>query len=241
MVNAAYDKAVAAGDLKETDKVVLTYGTSLDNEKTRRNFETLNNQWQEMLKGTKLEGKFELEFNASFGDEWANEFRAGAYDICQGGWEGAAWDPGYFLLAYIDPGYMFSQAWDTSNHMLTVTVPGVNADGEVTNNAEDSYTAEHDLLTWYDLLNNAWQSGELNEEFRLTLIAAMEQEVLTQYYSVPLTNWYDASLISYQVDYITYEYNTFMAYGGIQYMTYNYSDAQWDAYVAYYGGELNYK
>ena len=241
LVNAAYDKAVAAGDLKETDKVVLTYGTSLDNEKTRRNFETLNNQWQEMLKGTKLEGKFELEFNASFGDEWANEFRAGAYDICQGGWEGAAWDPGYFLLAYIDPGYMFSQAWDTSNHMLTVTVPGVNADGEVTNNAEDSYTAEHDLLTWYDLLNNAWQSGELNEEFRLTLIAAMEQEVLTQYYSVPLTNWYDASLISYQVDYITYEYNTFMAYGGIQYMTYNYSDAQWDAYVAYYGGELNYK
>ena len=243
LVDAAYDKAVAAGDLKEGDKVVLTYGTSLDNEKTRRNFETLQTMWGEMMKGTKLEGKFELEFNASFGTEWSNDFRAGAYDICQGGWEGAAWDPGYFLLAYLDPGYMFSKAWDTSSHMMNFTINGVDATGAVTNSAEDSFTAEYDLLTWYDLLNGDWQSGVLNEEFRLTLIAALEQEVLTQYYSVPLTNWFDASLISYQVDYITYEYNTFMAYGGIQYMTYNYDDAEWAAYVAEnaVGGQLNYK
>ena len=243
LVDAAYDKAVAAGDLKEGDKVVLTYGTSLDNEKTRRNFETLQTMWGEMMKGTKLEGKFELEFNASFGTEWSNDFRAGAYDVCQGGWEGAAWDPGYFLLAYLNPSYMFSKAWDTSSHMMNFTINGVNAEGVATNVAEDSYTAEHDLLTWYALLNNDWQSGVLNEEFRLTLIAALEQEILTQYYSVPLTNWFDASLISYQADYITYEYNTFMGYGGIQYMTYNYDDAEWAAYVAEnaVGGQLNYK
>lgn len=249
LVDSAVAKAIAAGDLKAdangnvTDKVVLTYGTSLDNEKTRRNYDTLKTQWEEMLKGTKLEGKFELEFNSSFGTKWADDFRAGAYDVCQGGWEGAAWDPGYFLLAYIDPGYMFSKAWDTSSHMLECTINGVNAEGVVTNNAEDSYTATLSLTDWYDLLNGDWQSGALNEEFRLTLIAAMEQEILVQYYSVPLTNWYDASLISYQVDYLTYEYNTFMAYGGIQYMSYNYSDAQWAAYVAAnaVSGELNYK
>jgi hypothetical protein len=49
--------------------------------------------------------------------------------------------------------------------------------------------------------------------------------------------------MSYQVDYVTYEYNTFMGYGGIQYMTYNYSDAEWVDYVAANAnnGELNYK
>ena len=32
-----------------------------------------------------------------------------------------------------------------------------------------------------------------------------------------------------------------MAYGGMKYMTYNYTDAEWDAFVAEQGGVLNYK
>jgi hypothetical protein len=54
---------------------------------------------------------------------------------------------------------------------------------------------------------------------------------------------FGASLISYKTDYITYEYNTFMGYGGTQYMTYNYTDAEWTAWVAANSenGELNYK
>lgn len=32
-----------------------------------------------------------------------------------------------------------------------------------------------------------------------------------------------------------------MGYGGVQYLTYNYTDAEWDAYVAEQGGTLNYR
>jgi hypothetical protein len=32
-----------------------------------------------------------------------------------------------------------------------------------------------------------------------------------------------------------------MGYGGIRYMTYNYSDAEWEAEIAKVGGEFNYK
>lgn len=243
LVDSAVDAAILAGDYKEGDKVVLTYGTSVDNESTRRAHKTLSDMLDELVKGTKLQGKFELEFNSSFGTKWANDFRAGAYDICQGGWEGAAWDPGYFLLAYLSPAYMFSQGWDTANHEMEFTIHGVNEEGAPTNNAEDSFTTTTDLLTWYGWLNKEWASGTLNEEFRLTLIARLEKEVLTQYYSVPITNYFSASLISYQVDYITYEYNTFMGYGGIQYMTYNYDDAAWETWVAEnsVAGEINYK
>ena len=249
LVDSAVAKAIEAGDLKAdangnvTDKVVLTWGTSTDNEVTRRYFDTLSAQWTELMKGTKLEGKFELEFNASFGAQWANDFRAGAYDICQGGWTGAAWDPGYFLLAYLSPAYMYSQAWDTSSEMMSFTIKGVNAEGQVTNNAEDSFTYECSLMDWYTLLNQNWQSGVLKEEFRLELIAALEQAVLLKYYSVPVTYEFSASLISFKADYITYEYNTFMGYGGIQYMTYNYDDAEWANFVNTNkkGGELNYK
>ena len=108
LVDSAYDKAVAAGDLKTTDKVVLTYGTAEDSTVTRRYYNNLVSQWTELMKGTKLEGKFELEFDSSFGTGWANDFRGGAYDVCQGGWTGAAWDPGYFLLAYLSPDYMYA-------------------------------------------------------------------------------------------------------------------------------------
>ncbi len=71
--------------------------------------------------------------------------------------------------------------------------------------------------------------------------AALEKEVLKVYYTVPLYNNFSASLLSYKVDYVTYEYNTFLGYGGVRYMTYNYTDAEWAKVIAENNGELNYK
>jgi hypothetical protein len=146
-------------------------------------------------------------------------------------------------MAYIHPAWMYSATWETDKVMLTHTMYGVNADGQVTNQATDSYTATHNLQKWWDLLNGEWQSGILDEEFRVSLIAALEEQVLSHYYTVPVYNRYDASLMSYKVDYATSEYNTFMGYGGLRYLKYNYSDGQWKDYVAKngVGGELNYK
>ncbi|MCM1561323.1 MAG: hypothetical protein NC123_17570, partial [Butyrivibrio sp.] len=103
------------------------------------------------------------------------------------------------------------------------------------------------LMDWYYCLNGAsgakydWSATALPNSLRLQLIAALEKEVLQMYYTVPLYYNFGASLISYKVDYITYEYNTFMGYGGVRYMTYNYNDDEWAAAVAEQNGELNYK
>ncbi len=243
LIELAYAKALAAGDIKASDRVVLTYGTAVDNETTRRSYENLRAQWISLMAGTKLDGKFDVEFDASFGDAWADDFKAGAYDICSGGWVNAAWDPGYLLMAYIHPSWMYSATWETDKVILTHTMYGVNANGEVTNVASDSHTATHNLQKWWDLLNGEWQSGVLDEVFRVSLIAALEEQVLNHYYTVPIYNRYDASLMSYKVDYATYEYNTFMGYGGLRYLKYNYNDGEWKNYVAKnsVAGELNYK
>ena len=239
LVDAAYDAALAAGDIKETDKVVLTYGTSVTNASVERSYNYLTNGWTEMFKGTKLEGRVEFELK-EFGSKWANDFRAGAYDICKGGWTGAAWDPGYFLLAYLHKDYMYSQAWATDSQMMTFTMKGVAADG---GDIEETMT----LLEWYDCLNGNtgckydWSSNALEESQRVQLIAALEAEVLKVYYTVPISNSFGASMLSYKVDYITYEYNTFMSYGGMKYMTYHYDDYEWTQYVKSQGGQLNYK
>lgn len=240
LVNEAYDKAVADGKLKTTDKVELVMGTSTDNESTRRTYEFFKKSWTDLMVGTKLEGKFELKFSAEFGDAWANDFRAGAYDVCTGGWTGAAWNPGYFLLAYLSPSYMYSTAWKTNEQTLEFTMPGAGENGA---DITDTLT----LMGWYNCLNNAsgckyrFGQGSIEEEKRLLLIAALEQEVLKVYYSVPIANRFAASLRSFQIEYATYDYNTFMAYGGVQYYTYSYDDYEWSKFIKKNNGTLNYK
>ena len=236
-LTAAYNAALAAGDIKETDTVLLTFGTGSITEAVTRQFDYIKEAWQKLAEGTPLEGRIDLELK-DIGTTWANDFRAGSYDVCMGGWSGAAWDPGYFLLAYLSPDYMYSAAWDTSSAMMTFTMKGVGENGE-------DITETMSLMDWYDCLNGAgkydWSSNGLEESQRLQLIAALEKEVLSVYYTVPLYNYFGASMLSYQVDYVTYEYNTFLGYGGIKYMTYNFDDAAWEAEVDAQNGELNYK
>lgn len=240
LVDEAYNKALAAGDIKAGDKVVLTYGTAADQESTRRQYNYLVTAFTELVKGTKLEGKLEIEFNASFGSKWADDFRAGAYDICAGGWSGAAWDPGYFLLAYLSPDYMYSAAWDTSSVTMKYTMKGVGENGA-------DITEEMSLMDWYKCLNGYgkydWSEAAIGNEKRLGLIAALEGQVLQAYYSVPLTYSYSASMLSYKIDYITYTYNTFMAYGGMKYMQYKFDDTEWVEMVkkTAVDGQLDYK
>ncbi len=240
LVESAYQQALTDGMISATDKVVLTFGTSADSESSRRHYDYLSGAWTKMCEGTSLQGRIEFEFDASFGSKWATDFRAGAYDICLGGWSGAAWNPGYFLLAYLSPDYMYSTAWDTSSHMMTFTMKGVGPNGE-------DITDTMSLLEWYDCLNGQnnckydFSEAALEEEQRLQLIAALEAQVLQMYYTVPMLNSFSASLLSYKVDYITYEYNTFMGYGGLKYMKYNYTDEEWDAEVKAQNGQLDYK
>ncbi len=239
LVTKAYNEALAAGDIKENDKVVLTLGTGAINTTVTRRFDFVTDAWVELVKGTPLEGKLETE-TKDFGDAWADDFRAGDYDVCFGGWQGAAWDPGYFLMAYLSDTYMYSYFWDTESVEMTFTMVGVAEDG-------GDITETMSLMDWWNCLNGSsgakydWSESALEQSKRLQLIAALEKEVLQAYYTIPVANSFSASLISFKLDYITYEYNTFMGYGGLKYAKYNFDDEAWEAEVAKYNGELNYK
>jgi hypothetical protein len=80
--------------------------------------------------------------------------------------------------------------------------------------------------------------GKANE--RIRLLAALEQEVLNQYDMIPTHNDSSAALLGYQVEYGNQEYVYGVGRGGIKYMTYNYTDEEWTAYVAEQGGILTY-
>ncbi len=240
LVTSAYNKALAAGDIKATDKVSLVFGTSEESTSTRRHFEFLTKAWTELMKGTPLEGRFETKFDPNHGNNWATDFQNGQYDIAPAsGFSGGAWNPYYMIGAEVNSNesIRYCHGWDTTKESFEFTMTG----GE----GQESVTDTLSIQDWYDSLNGL-EGGTYNfslypTDSRLALVAELELHALESYWDIPTFYAFSASLISYKVDYITYEYNTFMGYGGIQYMTYNYDDASWESYVKSQGGRLDYK
>ena len=86
-----------------------------------------------------------------------------------------------------------------------------------------------------------YAGGDAPVEMRLTVLAALEGRLLTKYNMIPITDDSMAALKGQKVTYYTEDYIYGVARGGVKYMTYKYSDKQWDAWLSYNGGTLNYK
>ena len=74
------------------------------------------------------------------------------------------------------------------------------------------------------------------------MLAALENAMLQNYDFIPTTNDASLGLKGMKINYYTEEEIFPMSYGtDLKYVTYNYTDAEWDAFVAEQGGVLNYK
>lgn len=242
LVEEAYTELTANAEkygYDATKQIEIKFGTSVDNVNTRRHYDYMKNTIEEMVEGTSLEGKINFTFNSSFGENWAKDFKSGAYDFAVGtGFSGGAFDPEGFLQCYLDPnaGLMYSTWWDTSSELLTYTMPAGDYEG-----AGEELTMS--LLNWYACLNGVaeayeqpkdhnWGAGFIPETARMTLLSKLEEVVLGKYFSVMTTSQFSATVTSAKFSYITDEFNLFMDYGGIRYMKPNYDDAEWRAYVS---------
>ena len=101
---------------------------------------------------------------------------------------------------------------------------------KVTLTADDKSTIEYSCGT-----------ADKKPEERLNILAALEGAVLQTYDMIPIMDDASAALKGMQIKYYTEEYIYGVGRGGIKYMQYYYSDAEWDAFVAEQGGTLNYK
>ena len=228
-----------------TKNIVLLYGTAADNDNTQRDYEYIKKVILDLIEDTSLEGKIDIKFDASFGAKWAEDFRAGAYDIASGtGFGGGAFDPAGMLQCYVDPdaGLMYSTWWDTKSEMMTFTMPEGDYDGageELTMSIYNWYCCLNGLAEAYNQAEKYnWGAGFIPESDRLELLAALEEVVLEQYYSIATTSQYSASVMGAKFSNITDEYNTFMGFGGMRYMLVNYTDSEWATYVSQHNNDL---
>ena len=245
LVKEAIAEEIAAGTIKATDILDITYGSSVDSEAARRPYNFLKAAWEKIFEGTQFAGTgFVFNYDGTHGDAYANDFKAGQYEVLSAGWSGAAWDPFYFMMAYIHDDYRYAQGWDPRTVNVTVTLNNVDPEtGEWLGEGKgETATFTLDALTmWEELYEGVWQEGDCNVENRLLILGALEKTVLESYCSIPVTYSFGAALRSYQIEAFTDTYNTFMGWGGVKYYSYNYNDGEWAKYVDSQNGQLNYK
>ena len=228
-------------------KIQIKFGTSADNDDTRKECNHIQTEIIDKLTaGTPLEGKIELVFDASFGNQWSEEFIAGNYELCTSAWGSAAFNPFYFIGAYLDPDNAYTVGyWDTEKEVMTFKMPG--KEGEFAGAGQELTMT---IMNWYRCLNNYehsaadkytynWGSGSIKDEYRLEVLAALEEHILLHYYSIPTITQNSATLVSAKFSYISDEYNTFMGYGGLRYLIANYTDDEWTEYVAANNNDLS--
>ena len=154
----------------------------------------------------------------------------GEYAIGYGAWGGAAFYPFRNFQVYCDTEqYSINElgCWDPATENLTLTVDGQ----EVT-------------MTWQDwsraLIGTGPYAGASNE-LKLDVTAQMEELYLKKYYRIPLMSTTACFMVSYQLDYYTENYNIMYGFGGLELMTYNYTDAEWADFIAESNGAISYE
>lgn len=249
LIKVAYDKLVAKAEYYGYDAskgITIVYGSPIDNAKQRQRCQYVQDLLNNLCAGTGLEGKITLSFDASAGKDWSNAFRSGATQIGFGyGFSGNPFNPFDIAGSFVDPDNTlnYHTYWDTKSENMTLTMPAGDYEGA-------GKTITMSLCNWYKCLNGLadkangdtevynWDAGYAPASARLVVLAALEEKVIQKAYSIMLIGEYNGELSSPKFSQISYDYNTFMNYGGMRYLVVNYTDAEWAEYVAAHNNDL---
>ena len=218
--------------------ITLVYGSSVDNDKQRYRATYLQDVLDDLTKGTALEDKIDVVFDASAGDKWAEAFRSGKTQIGFGyGFSGNPFNPFDVVGSFVNPDddLNYHMYWDTSAIDMTLTMPAGDYEGA-------GQTITMSVQNWYYCLNGLaasekqaktynWGAGFAPVEARLTILSALEEITIKESRSVMLIAESGGSFLGAKFSYISDVENVFMGFGGIRYMEVNYTDAEWTEYV----------
>lgn len=238
LVENAIAQAKTDGKYSDGEEIILTYGIETQSADTDRVKNWFQAAFDNMTKGTSIEGKVKIEYFMFSSATWSEQFSAGEYDLCFGAWGNAAFNPAYLLCeTQISAENRYATNWDPKTVSVTVkaTPDDKHKDGLYTYNLEQWRL----ILQGKDGCPVNFKNFPMEDQ--LAALGAVETAILKVYYSIPVFSRYSASLMGYKVDYVSYEYNTFLGYGGIRYMTFNYDDTAWAEFVASNNNILNYK
>ena len=226
--------------------ITLVYGSSSDTDKQRFRADYLQGILDDLTKGTALEDKIDVVFDASAGAQWAEAFRSGATQIGFGyGFSGNPFNPFDIIGAFVNPddSLNYHMYWDTSSIPMTLTMPAGDYEGA-------GQTITMSVQNWYFCLNGLaetenqaktynWGAGYAPVEARLVILSALEELTIKESRSVMLIADSGGSFLGAKFSYFSDVENVFMGFGGIRYMEVNYTDAEWTNFVKANNNDLS--
>ncbi len=242
--NEAYDEAIAQGLMDEDDVVQIKIGIpNSESSFYSKGNEFLVNCYTEAVKGTSLEGKLTFTLDDTLGNGFGEALRSQQVDMLFGvGWTGSALDPYSLMEAYTSSEYQYDTAWDTTTSDVEITLSDGVAYTATAWEWTEAMSGETITIKAADGTTKEFAAGSAddNSEDRFEVLVGLENAVLENYDLIPMFDDCSAALKGMKVEYYTYDYYYGVGRGGVQYMTYNYSDSEWDAFVSEQGGTLNY-
>ncbi len=223
---SGYEQALADGVVSETDNFVFDYPTWDNETHSVKEVNFMQNALDAATEGTALEGR--ITVNMVVSEDYYATLDSGEYDLCMNAWNGAASDP-YALMEYFVTDNASPQPYlgfDPETETLDIEVNG----------AIETRT----YYEWYNVLNNG-EYAIAETDVRNEILAAMELGLLQKYRDCPFWSTSSCTLLSMKIAYPTYESVFEVGLGGVRCMTFNYTDAEWEAFCAENNNQLNYQ
>ena len=225
LMNVAAAKFTEAG--WDGSEIVLDFRVYSEDEIYVKMFNFFDTSLKAVCAGTPFEGKIRLKMTAD--PDYYETMYSGNAAIIFSSWGGAAMSP-FSMLAqcYCDAsdgsGNQVEYGFDTNAIPVELTV--------------DGKTVTASLKEWADWCNGSvvdkinselGKFAEYEYPVRCEIFAQLEGIYLSYYTTAPLYYRNGASLVSRKIDYATTTYLQIIGYGGTRFMTFNYTDAEWDA------------
>lgn len=239
----AYDIAVEQGLMQEGDTVSITIGLPSTSNTYMKGYEYLSSAYQDAVVGTKLEGKLVFDKDDTIGNGFADALKSNQVNMLFFvGWSGSALDPYGLMEAYTSNQYQYDPSWDTTKETITVNLSGTDYTASVWDWTQ-AISGTPITITAADGTTKTYSAGSSDDvpQERMEILAQLENAVLQTYDMIPLVDSSSAGLKGMKVNYGSEEYYYGIGRGGEKYLTFNYTDAEWDEFVASQGGTLNYK
>ena len=240
----AFKEALEAGYVTDNDgdgicdqTVTIEYCMSEDSNFMTKTIDYLNEKMNEATEGTPYAGKIQFVKSAPYGNDWSNKIREGMSDTVLAGWTGARMNPFGLTDLYVNPSRAYDAKWFNPNqHELTINIDGK----DLTMNLTEWSDALNGVVVNVDGVDYNFGDGQVDVETRVQILAAFEGAILGTYDYLPMLQDGSMFLLTQKAYYVVDDYNGLLERGGIQYLKYNYDDAEWASYVKEQGGELKY-
>lgn len=233
LMKKVYDAAVADGKYTPGAAVKFNIGVTNDSSEYQKLCDTLESSLQAILDkcdtdhGTNF-GTVEIVLVPDGSNRYANLLQ-GKYCFIWGAWGGSSLAPHSFFQVYFDNDYNYCPGFNGETELVTLTITG---------EAEQTMS----YYEWFTALNEG-KYATADAAIRNEILGKLESAFLQEYTIIPMYALTDFSLTSKQVKLGTDTYVTVMGFGGIKYMTYEYSDQKWAEYIdehADASGNLDY-